>query len=67
MVLNVKLIKLDYAMNKSPGPQQILQIAKQWNMNDFDFLVGLIVSKSSECRINIYICFICRIGLMIGI
>ncbi|CAF5071995.1 unnamed protein product, partial [Rotaria sp. Silwood1] len=42
MLLNMELVKLDYKMNKHAGPKQIRQIAKQWNINDFDFFMDLI-------------------------
>ncbi|CAF1189014.1 unnamed protein product, partial [Rotaria sordida] len=31
-----------YKMNKYAGPKQIRQIAKQWNINAFDFFMDLI-------------------------
>ncbi|CAF4329785.1 unnamed protein product, partial [Rotaria sp. Silwood2] len=31
-----------YKMNKHAGPKQIRQIAKQWNINDFDIFMDLI-------------------------
>jgi len=55
MVLNMEFLKLDYIMNKFAGPKQIHQIAKQWNINDFDFFMDLIVSILSMCLIEIYI------------
>ena len=67
MILNMKLLKLDYKMNKYSGPKQIRQIAKQWNINDFDFFMDLIVSIFSICLIDIDICFFCRIGFLIKV
>ncbi len=55
MVLNMEFLKLDYIMNKFAGLKQIHQIAKQWNIIDFDFFMDLIVSILSMCLIEIYI------------
>jgi hypothetical protein len=41
---NRKLFKLDYTMNESAGLTEIEEIAKQWNMDDFDFCHELCVS-----------------------
>jgi hypothetical protein len=52
----MQLVKLDYTMNKYAGQKQIREIAKQWNNNNFDFFIELVVSIFSICLIDIYIC-----------
>jgi hypothetical protein len=52
-------------MNKDPGQKRIYQIVKQWNINDFDFFMDLIVSILSICLIDIELFFVYRIGFLI--
>lgn len=56
ILLNIKLLKLDYTKNRYPGLMGTEEIAKQWNIDDFDFHIDLMVSRFSLrlVRINIF-------------
>jgi hypothetical protein len=41
-------------MNKYAGQKQIREIAKRWNINDFDFFMDLIVSIPSMSSRDLY-------------
>jgi hypothetical protein len=56
ILLNIKLLKLDYTINRYPGLMGTEEIAKQWNIDDFNFHIDLMVSRFSLrlVRINIF-------------
>jgi hypothetical protein len=54
-------------MNKYAGHKQIREIAKRWNINDFDFFIDLLVSIPFMCLDEIYISSFYRIGFLIDI
>jgi hypothetical protein len=41
------LLKLDYRINQYPGLWGTEEIAKQWNIDDFDFHMDLMVRRFS--------------------
>ncbi len=50
-LLSIKLIKLDYTMNKYPRWMEVEEIAKRWNIEDFDFNSILMVITNPDSLI----------------